>query len=45
MKYYITVSLTEEQIKELKIIAVREGKAVKQLVRELIIIKLEEQHG
>lgn len=41
MKYYITVNLTEEQKKELKIVAIREGKAVKQLVKELIINKLE----
>jgi len=41
VKYYITVNLTEEQKKELKIVAIREGKAVKQLVKELIINKLE----
>lgn len=41
MNYYIAVHLTEEQVKELKITAIREGKTVKQLVKELIINKLE----
>jgi len=44
VNYYITVDLAEEQKKELKIIAVKEGKTVKQLVRELIINKLEGRH-
>jgi len=44
VNYYITVNLTEEQKRELKAIAAREGKTVKQLVRELIINKLEGRH-
>ena len=43
MNYYITVDLSEEQIKELKILAVEERKTVKQLVKELIIDRLKEE--
>lgn len=43
MNYYVTISLTEEQIKELKIKAIEEKKTIKQLVKELIINKLEEK--
>lgn len=45
MNYYITVDLTEEEIKELKIIAIRKRKTVKQLVKELIVNKLEEEQS
>lgn len=45
MRYSINLDLTKEQVKELKIKAIREEKTVRQLIRELIINKLEEKYG
>ena len=45
MSYPVSIDLTKEQIKELKIVAIKEEKTAKQLIREIIIKKLEEQHG
>lgn len=41
MSYYVTIDLTKEQAVELKITAIREEKTAKQLVKELIIKRLE----
>ncbi|KKN53799.1 hypothetical protein LCGC14_0598920 [marine sediment metagenome] len=41
VNYYIIVNLTVEQIKRLKIMAIKEEKTIKQLVKELIVKKLE----
>jgi len=43
VSYNITVDLTKEQAVELKIAAIREGKTAKQLIKELIISKLEDK--
>ena len=43
MNYPVAIDLTKEQIKELKITAIREEKTTKQLIKELIIRRLEEK--